>query len=86
MSALNKLGQGGFSIGLELPLDNDWSSSGRQANAASSRVSGEPDLLRHAELARLAANHETIFAPHFPFPGIGTIKAVGDHFVWQAAN
>ncbi|MBB5606050.1 MULTISPECIES: LLM class oxidoreductase [unclassified Janthinobacterium] len=54
MSALKKLGQGGFSIGLELPLDNDWSSSGRQANAASPRVAGEPDLLRHAELARLA--------------------------------
>jgi len=54
MSALNKLGQGGFSIGLELPLDNDWSSSGRQANAASSRVAGEPDLQRHAELAKLA--------------------------------
>jgi len=41
---------------------------------------------RRAELARLAANHETIFAPHFPFPGIGTIKAVDDHFVWQPAN
>ena len=41
---------------------------------------------RRAELAKLAADHETIFAPHIPFPGIGTIKAVGDHFVWQAAN
>ncbi|MFZ4873982.1 MBL fold metallo-hydrolase [Janthinobacterium sp. Mn2066] len=41
---------------------------------------------RRAELAKLAADHETIFAPHFPFPGIGTIKAVGDHFVWQPAN
>lgn len=54
MSALYKLGQQGLSIGLELPLDNDWSSIGRQANAASSRVPGEPDLRRHAELARLA--------------------------------
>ena len=54
MSALHKLGQQGLSIGLELPLDNDWSSIGRQANAASSRVPGEPDLRRHAELARLA--------------------------------
>ncbi|MFM2088678.1 MAG: ribonuclease [Pseudomonadota bacterium] len=42
--------------------------------------------IRRAELAKLAADHETIFAPHFPFPGIGTIKAVGDHFVWQPAN
>src|SRR5476649_258686 len=41
---------------------------------------------RRAELAKLAADHETIFAPHFPFPGIGTIKAVDDHFVWQPAN
>lgn len=52
--AMNRLGQGGFSIGLELPLDNDWSSVGRQANAASQRVPGEPDLRRHAQLAKLA--------------------------------
>ena len=52
--AMNRLGQGGFSIGLELPLDNDWSSLGRQANAASTRVPGEPDLQRHAQLAKLA--------------------------------
>lgn len=52
--AMNRLGQGGFSIGLELPLDNDWSSLGRQANAASSRMPGEPDLQRHAQLAKLA--------------------------------
>ena len=54
MTAMQKLGQQGLSIGLELPLDNDWSSMGRQANAASVRVPGEPDLRRHAELARLA--------------------------------
>ncbi|KAF1055621.1 MAG: Ribonuclease BN [Stenotrophomonas maltophilia] len=41
---------------------------------------------RRAELAKLAASHETIFAPHFPFPGIGTIQADGDHFVWQPAR
>ncbi|MDN2703607.1 LLM class oxidoreductase [Janthinobacterium sp. SUN100] len=54
MGAMTKLGQGGFSIGLELPLDNDWTSTGRQANAASVRVPGEPDLRQHAELAKLA--------------------------------
>ncbi|MDO8049717.1 LLM class oxidoreductase [Janthinobacterium sp. SUN211] len=54
MGAMTKLGQGGFSIGLELPLDNDWSSTGRQANAASGRVPGEPDLQLHAALAKLA--------------------------------
>ena len=52
--AMSRLGQGGFSIGLELPLDNDWSSLGRQANAASGRMPGEPDLQHHAQLARLA--------------------------------
>ena len=51
MTAMQKLGQGGFSIGLELPLDNDWSSTGRQAHAASGRVPGEPDLHQHAGLA-----------------------------------
>lgn len=33
-------------------------------------------------LAKLAKNHETIFAPHFPFPGVGHIEAQGDHFTW----
>ena len=37
---------------------------------------------RKAELARLAAAHERIFAPHFPCPGVGWIKAKGDGFVW----
>jgi luciferase-type oxidoreductase len=54
MGAMTKLGQGGFSIGLELPLDNDWSSTGRQAHAASGRVPGEPDMHQHAVLAKLA--------------------------------
>jgi luciferase-type oxidoreductase len=53
-SALDKLKQGGFSVGLELPLDNDWTMAGQAANRASSRVPGEPDMRRHAELARLA--------------------------------
>lgn len=52
-AALEQLTAGGFSIGLELPLDNDWSLAGRQANHASSRVPGEPDMQRHADLARL---------------------------------
>ncbi|MEG1115521.1 MAG: LLM class flavin-dependent oxidoreductase, partial [Janthinobacterium sp.] len=54
MDAMTKLGQGGFSIGLELPLDNDWSSAGRQATTASGRVPGEPDLRQHVALAKLA--------------------------------
>lgn len=38
---------------------------------------------RRALLAKLAADHELIFAPHFPFPGVGKIVAKGDGFAWQ---
>jgi glyoxylase-like metal-dependent hydrolase (beta-lactamase superfamily II) len=38
---------------------------------------------RHRELARLAAAHELIFAPHFPFPGVGRVEAKGDGFAWK---
>ncbi len=38
---------------------------------------------RRAELAKLAASGETVFAPHFPFPGIGTVVKAGDGFVWK---
>jgi glyoxylase-like metal-dependent hydrolase (beta-lactamase superfamily II) len=38
---------------------------------------------RRAELTTLAASGETVFAPHFPFPGIGRIVAAGDGFVWK---
>lgn len=34
-------------------------------------------------LNKLARTHELIFAPHFPFPGVGYIKADGDHFKWD---
>ena len=52
-SALARL-QAGFSIGIEAPLDNDWTPLGEQARRAARRLPGEPDLQRHAELARLA--------------------------------
>lgn len=51
---LDKLTQGGFSLGLELPLDNDWSPDGDRARRAAGRLPGEPDMARHAELAMLA--------------------------------
>jgi glyoxylase-like metal-dependent hydrolase (beta-lactamase superfamily II) len=38
---------------------------------------------RVAMLTTLAKSQETIFAPHFPFPGVGKIKPQADHFVWQ---
>ena len=53
-SALARLQAGGFSIGIEAPLDNDWTPLGEQARRAAQRLPGEPDLQRHAELARLA--------------------------------
>jgi len=52
--ALDKLTAGGFSVGVELPLDNDWSPAGEAARRASGRLPGEPDMARHGELARLA--------------------------------
>lgn len=38
---------------------------------------------RHATLTRLAASHQLVFAPHFPFPGVGRIAAQGDGFTWR---
>ena len=40
-------------------------------------------LTREATLAQLAESHELVFAPHFPFPGVGYIDAKGDGFVWR---
>lgn len=52
MQALTQLRQGGFSLGIELPLDNDWSAAGQSARQRDGRLHGEPDLSRHAELVR----------------------------------
>jgi glyoxylase-like metal-dependent hydrolase (beta-lactamase superfamily II) len=40
-------------------------------------------LTRLTELKRLAAEHELIFSPHFPFPGVGWIIATGDGYAWK---
>ncbi len=37
---------------------------------------------REAELKALAAAHSRIFAPHFPYPGIGTIVAKGGGYAF----
>jgi len=39
---------------------------------------------RLAKLTQLANSHERVFAPHFPFPGIGHIVAEGEGFAWKA--
>jgi len=41
---------------------------------------------RRAELAKLAARGEYVFAPHFPFPGVGRIIAAGDGFAWKPGH
>jgi luciferase-type oxidoreductase len=53
-TALERLLAGGFSIGLELPLDNDWSPSGDIARRAAGRPFGVPDIAQHAALAQFA--------------------------------
>lgn len=39
---------------------------------------------RKAELAKLAAGHQRIFAPHFPYPGVGYVVKAGDGYAWRA--
>ncbi|MBO9536203.1 TIGR03571 family LLM class oxidoreductase [Herbaspirillum sp.] len=53
-TSLAHLADGGLSIGIEAPLDNDWTSVGEQSRRQAGRLPGEPDLQRHAELAQLA--------------------------------
>ncbi|HEX5459410.1 MAG TPA: MBL fold metallo-hydrolase [Steroidobacteraceae bacterium] len=38
---------------------------------------------REKELAALAKDGERVFAPHFPFPGVGRIVAAGQGFAWK---
>jgi glyoxylase-like metal-dependent hydrolase (beta-lactamase superfamily II) len=38
---------------------------------------------RRRELQRLAASHQWMFAPHFPFPGVGRIERAGEGFRFQ---
>lgn len=51
---IEKLTQGGFSIGVELPLDNDWSTSGEANRKRDGRPFGVPDMQHHAELIKQA--------------------------------
>lgn len=47
---------------------------------------GDPRLgeaNRRALLTRLAASHQRVFAPHFPYPGVGRIVAAGTGFAWS---
>lgn len=44
--------------------------------------SGVARATREATLARLAKDQDFVFAPHFPFPGVGHIATSGDGFRW----
>jgi hypothetical protein len=38
---------------------------------------------RNQELLRLSTTHELVFAPHFPFPGVGWIEHTGERFSFR---
>lgn len=38
---------------------------------------------RRATLARLATSRELVFAPHFPYPGVGRVVRSGKGFAWR---
>jgi glyoxylase-like metal-dependent hydrolase (beta-lactamase superfamily II) len=57
----------------------DWT-MGFDGDAAVARAS------RRETLSELAKDHETVFAPHFPYPGVGTVVASGDGFTWKPAD
>lgn len=42
--------------------------------------------VRLTTLARLAQDHELVFSPHFPFPGVGYVVKSGESFGWQPAT
>lgn len=52
--AFDKLAQQDFSIGLELPLDNDWSASGQAKRLSEGRPFGVPDMSQHTARIKLA--------------------------------
>ncbi len=40
--------------------------------------------LREETLKRLAADHELVFSGHFPYPGVGHVRALDSGFIWEA--
>lgn len=49
------------------------------------RDEDEARAARISMLAELAGSHELVYAPHFPFPGVGYIVPDGAAFKWQPA-
>ena len=54
VNALERLTTEGFSVGVELPLDSDWSKAGERLRRGAGRPFGVPDVSLHADLATLA--------------------------------
>lgn len=52
--SIEKLSQGPLTIGIELPLDNDWSTSGQLKRQRDHRPFGVPDMADHAALIKQA--------------------------------
>jgi len=40
------------------------------------------EAARRKTLTELAASHERVWAPHFPWPSVGTVIVKGDGFAW----
>lgn len=75
---------GRLSLGLELPLDNDWSPEGERSRRDSGRMGGEPDMALHADRARLADRwgFAALWLRDVPLyaPGFGDAGQVFDPF------
>ncbi|WNI18810.1 LLM class oxidoreductase [Actinacidiphila sp. ITFR-21] len=82
--ALLAPGPGTLTLGVELPLDNDWSTAGRQRTRAAGRPSGVPDLRHHRERAALAdrLGYTALWLRDVPLwdPGFGDAGQVYDPF------
>lgn len=52
--SIEKLTQQPLTIGVELPLDNDWSTSGQLKRQRDGRPFGVPDMSAHAQRIKLA--------------------------------
>ncbi|GAA2230709.1 LLM class oxidoreductase [Streptomyces amakusaensis] len=85
-SALDRLAPapGGLTVGVELPLDNDWSPQGGHRAESDGRPSGVPDMRRHGELAVLAdrLGFAALWLRDVPLwePGFGDAGQVFDPF------
>jgi luciferase-type oxidoreductase len=85
-SALDKVHiPGQLTLGIELPLDNDWSPEGEARRIADGRPRGVPDLSQHAELVRQidAQGFAAVWmrdVPVFDSVGMGDAGSVYDIF------